>query len=306
MAHTRTLLVISLLSIVSVGCVSTEKYSTVKMDADQYATRLAVAEREKAEAMATRDALQRQIDGVGMGSTQKDALILNQSNQINDLQRQLAELNDRYAKASANVGSVVQLPPELNEALKQFAAANPDLVGYDESRGMVKFKSDVTFATGSAILTPAAASAIDRFASIVNSPAAAGYELMVVGHTDNIPVSHPATLAAGHKDNWYLSAHRAIAVSGELRREAVSAGRLEVAGCADQRPAASNADAAGRAMNRRVEVLILPTTVRGTVAAAPIAAAAIQAGGRISKTTELNKDQNKDTAAESKKPVYNK
>ena len=33
---------------------------------------------------------------------------------------------------------------------------------------------------------------------------------------DNTPVVHQATIAAGNKDNWYLSAHRAISVSGEL------------------------------------------------------------------------------------------
>src|SRR6185437_7409218 len=113
--------------------------------------------------------------------------------------------------------------------------ANPDLVAFDENRGVVKFKSDVTFAAGSAVLNPSAASAIDSFATILNSPAAAGYELMVVGHTDNVPVSHAATKAAGHFNNWYLSAHRAIAVSAELQKQSVSAGRLEVAGCAEQR-----------------------------------------------------------------------
>ena len=39
---------------------------------------------------------------------------------------------------------------------------------------------------------------------------------MVAGHTDNTRVVNPATIQAGHKDNWYLSAHRAISVGKEL------------------------------------------------------------------------------------------
>ncbi|HET6251957.1 MAG TPA: OmpA family protein, partial [Tepidisphaeraceae bacterium] len=268
MARTQAFLLVSLLSFAAMGCVSTEQAKALQMDRDQYAARLSVAEREKAEAVAARDAYKMQLDNVGLTQQQQGALSVNQANQIADLQRQLAEAKDAYARAAANVGTkVIELPEELNTALKGFAAANPDLVSFDEKQGIVKFKSDVTFDTGSAVLKPMAASAIDKFAGILNSPAAAGYELMVVGHTDNIPVSHQATKAAGHLNNWYLSAHRAIAVSAELQKQSVSSGRLEVAGCADQRPIASNADSSGRAMNRRVEVLILPTTSHGTVAA---------------------------------------
>ena len=301
-------LAVSLLSFAAVGCVSTEKYNAARMDADQYATRLATVEREKAEAAAARDLLQRQLASVGLSDSQKDALVINQSNQINDLQNQIADLTRRYADASGRVGQVVQLPAELNDALKGFATAYPDLVDYDATRGIVKFKSDVTFSPGSALLTPTASSAIDRFAGIVNSSAAAGYELMVVGHTDNVRVAHQATIAAGHKDNWYLSCHRAISVSAELQRQGVNPSRLEVAGCADQRPIASNASEAGKAQNRRVEVLILPTTVHSTVAAAaPSAPVERTVAARVRGTAGLNKDANKDfVEVHPAKPSLNK
>ena len=58
-------------------------------------------------------------------------------------------------------------------------------VDFDSARGIVKFKSDITFTSGSADLTPRAAEAISRFAGILNSAAAGGYELQVAGHTDN-------------------------------------------------------------------------------------------------------------------------
>jgi chemotaxis protein MotB len=186
--------------------------------------------------------------------------------------------------------------------LNQFAAENPDLVDFDSARGIVKFKSDITFSSGQAELTPRATEAIVRFASILNSPAASGYELQVAGHTDNQRVMHQATLAAGHKDNWYLSAHRAIAVSEAMQKDGVNPARLGVMGYADQHPIADNNSSTGRAMNRRVEVLILPTQVRGGsfVRTAPAVTPA-----PIRHAAPPRAEFNKDGAIESK-AVFNK
>jgi chemotaxis protein MotB len=304
MARVQSLLVVTLLTFAAGGCVTQEKYNALKMEADQYATQLSTSEREKGEAIAGRDLLQRQLDKIGQGGDQKDALVVNQANEISQLQREKAELNEKLAKAYSQVGTTVVLDPQLNAALKEFASQNADLVEYDQNRGMVKFKSDVTFSPGSAVLTSNAATAIDRFATILNSQAAMGYELMVVGHTDNVKVSHDATKRAGHFDNWYLSAHRAISVSSELQKQGVSSGRLEVAGCADQRPIASNSTEAGKAQNRRVEVVILPTTVHSPVAAAS-SPQPVHAAMKIK--SEPNKDFNKDAVAPSPKTsAYNK
>jgi chemotaxis protein MotB len=141
------------------------------------------------------------------------------------------------------------LPEAVNNALTDFANQNPDLVDFDSARGVVKFKSDVTFNTGSAELRPEVRQAIARFAQILNSPAAASYELQVAGHTDSQRVSNKATMAAGHKDNWYLSSHRAISVGQALQGQQVDAKRIAVVGYADQHPVASNASEQGRAQN---------------------------------------------------------
>jgi chemotaxis protein MotB len=139
-------------------------------------------------------------------------------------------------------------------------------------------------------VTPNAKQAIGRFAQILNSPEARGYELLVAGHTDNQKVSNPATINAGHKDNWYLSAHRAIAVSTELQRSRVDAQRLGVVGYADQRPTASNATSQGRQQNRRVEVLILPNTVRTGVATRGGGLDAPAPARRNNRAASMNKD----------------
>lgn len=277
--HLLSLAAFGLLTAASLtgGCVSQEKYQALKMDRDRYAEQLGQAQNEASAARSEADAYKNQLANIGNTAGSKDAMVLNLTNENAELKRQMDELNRRYADAVNKVGTGTALPVALTNELSQFASQNPDLVDFDEKRGIVKFKSDLTFAPGSATLTPQAKQAITRFAQILNSPSASGYELMVAGHTDNTNVVNPATIQAGHKNNWYLSAHRAISVSNELTGQRVNPQRIAVTGYADQRPIASNTSESGKQQNRRVEVLILPTQVRSRNAVAATPAAAQQA-----------------------------
>ena len=286
----RKLFTFAALSLLTIGCVSQEKYNALKMDRDRYAEQLGQAQNEASSARSEADAYKNQLASLGSVTGGKDAMVLNLTNQNAELQRQVDELNRRYSDAVSKVGGGTALPAALSNELSEFARQNPDLVDFDSGRGIVKFKSDVTFAPGSAEVTAKAKEAIARFAQILNSPAASGYELMVAGHTDNTNVVNPATIQAGHKNNWYLSAHRAISVGNELMAHNISTQRLAVTGYADQRPIASNGSESGKEKNRRVEVLILPTQIKGTVAGG-----AIPAGAK--------KSLNKDTPAPSGSPT---
>ncbi|MGB7156412.1 MAG: OmpA family protein [Tepidisphaeraceae bacterium] len=275
----------SLLTTLTTGCaVSQEKYNALKLDRDRLAEQLGAAQNQASSAKSEADALRQQIALFGQGQGGKEAMILNLTQTNAELQKTIDELNRRYADAVGKVGSGMALPEALSNELSAFAAQNPDLVSFDAQRGIVKFKSDVTFATGQDQLTPKAKEVISRFSSILNSGVASGYELMVAGHTDNTRVVNPATVQAGHKDNWYLSAHRAISVGTELQRSSVNPQRIAVTGYADQRPVASNASEGGKAQNRRVEVIILPTTIRGGVAPS------IASSPKAAPAPRLNKD----------------
>lgn len=264
MARMAHLLGLAAVGLALTGCVSTEKYNALKLDRDSLAEQLSKSQSDGAASSARADSLQKQLDMIGQGNAGSQGLIANLTSQLGELQKQYDALNAQYDEAMKNRGTGTALPPELSNTLSTFAQQNPDLVDFDAARGIVKFKSDVTFAPGSAEVNPRAKEVIAKFAQILNSQAASGYELMVAGHTDNTRVVNPNTIKAGHLDNWYLSAHRAIAVASELRKGHVNEQRLAVTGYADQRPIASNASESGKEKNRRVEVLILPTTVRSS------------------------------------------
>ena len=245
-----------------VGCASQDQFTAMKMDRDSYVEQLRSAQLEARQSSALAADRQRQIDAFASTGNASGGMVANLTSQVQTLQAQVDDYKRRYEDALANgAKGGIALNPVLSNALSTMASENPDLVEFDSAQGVVKFKSDVTFGVGDATVTGKAKDVIDRFAKILTSGSAAGYELQIAGHTDNTPVSSQATKAAGHKDNWYLSAHRAIAVASELMKNGVSSARVGVVGYADQRPAASNATSSGQATNRRVEVRILPNTV---------------------------------------------
>lgn len=102
---------------------------------------------------------------------------------------------------------------------------------------------DVNFDFDKATLKPGAMATLDQIASALQQQGGVGYE--VGGHTDSV---------GSDAHNQGLSERRARAVADYLTQRGVPAGQLSVRGYGKSNPIASNADAAGRAQNRRVEV----------------------------------------------------
>jgi chemotaxis protein MotB len=75
--------------------------------------------------------------------------------------------------------------------------------------------------------------------------------LRVEGHTDNVPIS-----GGPFANNWELSAARATAVLEQFLADGIPPRQLSMAGYADQQPIAPNTTDDGRALNRRVEVVV--------------------------------------------------
>jgi chemotaxis protein MotB len=253
------------------GCVSLDKYNALKLERDQFSERLTQAEAEARAERARAKVLKDQLDLLLANRGDEQGLVQTLTRQNAELQAKYEELNRKYLDALTNR---MTLPEPVSNELEKLAAQYPDVMTFDASRGMIKFTSDVTFASGSAEVTARAKEVLARVAQILNTPSVARFELLVAGHTDNVVVRNPVTIRMGHKDNWYLSAHRAISVGEILRGAGTAQKRLGVVGYADQHPVAPNASEAGKAQNRRVEILVLPTTIdnAGAPAAKPAVA----------------------------------
>ena len=80
------------------------------------------------------------------------------------------------------------------------------------------------------------------------------FQILVEGHTDNVPIK-----TSVYKDNWDLSVARATSMVRLLQEEhGISAERLTASGRGEYDPKASNSTTAGKASNRRTEIILSP------------------------------------------------
>ena len=174
------------------------------------------------------------------------------------LEQAIKEKDDLIAKMRQSLlTSQAPIPVELSTLLEDFANSN-SMVTYDSERGIVKFSSDLLFNKGSDEVTTQAAGAVKSLCAILNTSEAQDFDVVVAGHTDDIPIQKPETLK-NHPTNWHLSVHRAISVEKIMETNGVSPQRLSVRGFGQYRPIVDNAPNKGGAeQNRRVEIYIVP------------------------------------------------
>ncbi|MBN2573291.1 MAG: flagellar motor protein MotB [Deltaproteobacteria bacterium] len=97
-------------------------------------------------------------------------------------------------------------------------------------------------------------------------------QIQVSGHTDTMPINSP--LAEKYPTNWELSTARATQVVRFLAEKAgVPPQRLVASGYGEFHPIAGNKTPAGRARNRRIEILLTPMLAPRTMSKAKLEAA---------------------------------
>jgi len=249
------------------GCVPQEKYdealSLNRKAQLELQNQKALARTLKADKQALEDQLEVAKEQARKGLSDADAL----NDARMGLQARFDELMQQYkAELAKDRGAPPVtdfiLPATVDKALKAFARANPGLVEYQAKHGMIKIKSELTFEKGATTVKAAAVEALGKLVDITNDPVIAKYHIYIAGHTDNIPVSRPATKRR-HPDNWYLSVHRAVAVKKVMRKAGLAEQRIGVMGFGEYHPIAPNkASSAGKklgnVLNRRVEIWIVP------------------------------------------------
>lgn len=154
-------------------------------------------------------------------------------NELTDLERAKAELEDRLKK-------------EIADKDVQVKMAKDNLV--------ITFVAEVLFDSGKADLKPASLEMIDKVTQVLTDTVP-DLSVGIEGHTDNQPIKY-----SGWKSNWELSVARALSVVHYMQDEkGINPERLAAIGHGEYKPLVSNDTKEGRQKNRRVEVVILPT-----------------------------------------------
>ncbi len=116
-------------------------------------------------------------------------------------------------------------------------------------RLVIRMKSAILFDPGQATLTGDAREVLGGLVKVlgkVPSP------LRVEGHTDDVPIQ-----SARFPSNWELSTARAISVVRYLEDQGISRARLSASGYGEFHPIIANDSADHRALNRRVEIVVI-------------------------------------------------
>ncbi|MCO6435782.1 MAG: OmpA family protein [Phycisphaerae bacterium] len=275
MAMRRGCLLLGLVGVLGLGsasgCVSLDKYRRLDASLRNTKAEKEALAQELFDLRHGSGSLRQQIDLQQRELAAKDELInnLREETELLSQSRKVAlqQLEDMRGRLGSVIISGPKLPPQLDSALKNFAQAHPGEVEYDAEQGIVKWKSDLLFALGSDVVKDSSMSALRGFADVLKSPAAADFEVVVVGHTDNRPIARAETRAL-HPSNWHLSTHRAIAVAKVLKESGYDPARIGLMGYGEYRPVADNTSEAGAQQNRRVDVYLVPRGSVGRVARA--------------------------------------
>ena len=152
------------------------------------------------------------------------------------------------ALAGAAVGGGVGYYLDVQEAelRAELASTGVGVVRDNDSIRLI-MPGNITFKTDSADINANFYATLNSVAKVLNKYS--NSTVMVLGYTDNTGTA---------EYNQTLSKNRAAAVAAYLQGQGVKASRFEIMGMGPSNPIASNATAAGRAQNRRVEIKIIP------------------------------------------------
>ncbi len=200
----------------------------------------------------TKDQRDKQVTQVG------NLAVLSQSASDN-IKETLSQLEnkDKYIRllqaAKTKADSInLALAVNLKKVLKDGIDDQDVEIKVDKTVVFINLSDKMLYKSGSSELTTRAGEVLEKIAAIIQSRQ--DYEVMVEGYTDNVPISNSCML-----DNWDLSVKRSTSVVRALQYSyGVDPNRLIAAGRGEYNKIASNDSEAGKAMNRRTRIIILP------------------------------------------------
>ena len=138
----------------------------------------------------------------------------------------------------------------LKVALRQEIGEGLVNVDRQEDKVIITVGSGGAFKSGSAELT---SKAREIMAKIAEQNKKGNSEILVMGHTDDVPL----TFGSNYRDNWDLAAARSASVVQQLSSgDKLDPKRMRAISYGETRPVTSNKTAQGREKNRRIEIEI--------------------------------------------------
>jgi len=231
------------------ACVAQSKYDRALGVMSQY-------QADRLEAQADRDAAVAKVQA----QLAQQAGMLSQSREQAEkdraaMQGELAASREELEAVRAQRALTEQRLQEwrtLTSKLAAMISSGKIKVSVREGRMLVDLPSSVLFASGSADLQEAGKPTLAEVASVLKQFPLR--QFLVAGHTDSMPI----VKTVAFKDNWDLSAARALTVTKFLIEKGLRPRALAAAGYGEFDPVGNNKTDPGRQQNRRIEIVLLP------------------------------------------------
>jgi chemotaxis protein MotB len=184
-----------------------------------------------------------------------DALYIEHQNVIGLRESERRQFSERISQDQQTIN---ELRRQIEEQKKTPAQASGFGEGYDVAFNAaagtitVTLPNAILFDSGKAELKRATSAELDHIRTVLREKYP-GKQIDVIGHTDTDPISKTKDL---WKDNWELSAQRALSVTRYLIARGIDEKMIRAVACGETRPVVSNATASGKAKNRRVEIVV--------------------------------------------------
>lgn len=213
-------------------------------------------QRCEADLAKLRDELQTERDAC---RKEIDALRADYERKIADLKRELAALSNQMADlqklTDKQKEELARMEDQANELEKQLAEEikkGEITLKRFHDKLIINIDEKICFDSGKAELKQDVMPALGKITTILaNYPE---NKIVIEGHTDNVPIS-----TSRFRDNWQLSTERALSVLNYiLRGGKLNASRFSAAGYGEYNPIVPNDTPANRALNRRVDIVVVP------------------------------------------------
>jgi len=186
----------------------------------------------------------------------KEQALATESERLNNLKKELesrskrvAELENVIAAKDANMRA---LKDAISKALTNFEGKGLTVEQRD-GKVYISMENKLLFKSGSWSVGTEGREAVQQLGSVLGENPE--ISILIEGHTDNDPYSGNGQLSG----NWDLSTKRATAIVNILRENnSINPENLTAAGRGEFAPIATNDTAAGKAKNRRIEVILTP------------------------------------------------
>ncbi|WP_303318920.1 OmpA family protein [Flavivirga abyssicola] len=186
----------------------------------------------------------------------KEQALADENARLARLKKELEDRSNRVAELESVIASkdaaMTQLKNAISRALTDFEGKGLTVEQRD-GKVYVSMENKLLFGSGSWAVGAEGRRAVQQLGSVLgDNPDIA---VLIEGHTDNVPYKGSGQLSG----NWDLSTKRATAIVKILKENtSINPENLTAAGRGEFAPIASNGTAAGKAKNRRIEVILTP------------------------------------------------